>query len=353
MQNFFIQPLSDDLNAAIQHKIDLKTKPVGSLGRIEQLVRQICRIQQTLEPQLINPIFYVCAADHGIVDEGVSPYPQEVTWQMVYNFLSGGAAINVFARQHNLALKVVDCGVKHDFKPHADLISMKVAQGTANFSKQPAMTQEQCLKALENGAALVDQAFKNGSNVIGFGEMGIGNTSSASALLCKLGDVNPINAIGAGTGLNKSGIEHKYNVIKEALLRHQNVTSPLDIIATFGGFEIVTMTGGILRAAQHRMIVLIDGFIATSALLAAHALQPDVLDYCVACHESNEQAHKGMLQLLGLSPLMKLDMRLGEGTGAAIAYPLIESAVRFMNEMNSFEGAGVSKSSDVNASVLI
>lgn len=343
MQEFDVQPLSHDMDAAIAHKIDFKTKPLGALGRLEKVAAQICRIQHTLEPQLSKPAFFVCAADHGVVAEGVSPYPQDVTWQMVYNFLSGGAAINVFARQHNIALKVVDCGVKHDFAAHPDLISMKIGSGTQNLAQQPAMTRQECLQALANGATLVDEVRNNGTNVIGLGEMGIGNTTAASALMCKLGDIDPAKATGAGTGLNAEGIQHKQQVIARALATHQQVSTPLDILAALGGFEILTMTGAILRAAHHHMVVLIDGFIATSALLAAHALQSDVLDYCIACHQSNEQAHRMMLEMMGIEPLMKLDMRLGEGTGAAVAYPLVVSAVNFVNQMNSFEGAGVSQ----------
>lgn len=343
MQEFIIEPLATDLDDAIAQKIDLKTKPQGALGRLEKVAAQICRIQQTLEPQLKLPSFFVCAADHGVVAEGVSPYPQDVTWQMVYNFLSGGAAINVFARQHGIALKVVDCGVKHDFAPHSDLIAMKIDYGTKNMATDPAMSVEQCKQALGNGAKLVDGVHASGSNVIGLGEMGIGNTTAASALLCKLAEVDPAKATGAGTGLSLDGILHKQQVIARALDTHLHLTSPIEILAALGGFEIITMAGAILQAAHHRMVVLIDGFIATSALLAAHALHPDVLDYCISCHQSNENAHRLMLEILGVEPLMKLDMRLGEGTGAAVAYPLILSAVNFVNEMSSFEGAGVSQ----------
>lgn len=307
---------------------------------------QLCRIQKTLSPQLNHPTFYVCAGDHGITAEGVSPYPQEVTYQMVYNFLSGGAAINVFARQHRIDLKVVDCGVNHDFAANAQLLDLKVAHGTKNFAHEPAMTAEQCAEALVNGGALAQLAFDKGSNIIGFGEMGIGNTTSASALFSKLCDIAPLEACGAGTGLLPDGIAHKANVIADAIGKHNHVTKPFDILCTFGGYEIASMAGGMLKAAELKMTILIDGFIATSALLAAHAMNPDVLDYCLASHQSNEHGHERMLRVLGLKPMLALDMRLGEGTGAAVAYPLVESAVRFMNEMNSFEGAGVSQSKE-------
>lgn len=351
MQAFQINPLSHALKEQIRKKIDLKTKPVGSLGRLEETALQICEIQNTLEPQLKEPVFFVCAGDHGITSEGVSPYPQEVTYQMVFNFLSGGAAINVFARQHGIKLKVVDCGVNHTFEPHADLINMKVGFRTANFATQAAMTIDQCLTALSNGARLVEEIHQQGSNIVGFGEMGIGNTSAATALFCKLCDIKPQEVTGAGTGLNSEGISHKAMVITNALFRHQQISKPIDILATFGGFEIATMAGGMLKAAELGMTVLIDGFIATSALLAAHAINPDVLDYCIATHQSNEKGHAAMLKIMGIKPLLQLDLRLGEGTGAAIAYPLVQSAVNFINEMNSFEGAGVSQSSDSKVKV--
>lgn len=351
MIDFNIEPLGTRLKEQIQQKIDLKTKPIGSLGKLEAVAMQICQIQQTLHPKLSQPTFYVCAADHGIVAEGVSPYPQEVTYQMVYNFLSGGAAINVFAKQHNINLKVVDCGVNHLFAPNDQLIDMKVAPGTQNFSVVPAMLKSECERALANGAELALMAFDKGSNIIGFGEMGIGNTTSASALFSRLCDMAPADVCGAGTGLTPEGIQHKVKVIEQAMLTHSQASSPVDILATFGGFEIATMAGGMLKAAELKMTVLVDGFIATSALLAAHAINPTVIDYCIASHQSNERGHQLMLKVLGLRPMLQLDMRLGEGTGAAVAYPLVESAVRFINEMNSFEGAGVSQSITVEETV--
>jgi nicotinate-nucleotide--dimethylbenzimidazole phosphoribosyltransferase len=351
MIDFNITPIGNRLKEQIQHKIDLKTKPIGALGRLEEVAMQICQIQQTLSPKLNHPTFYVCAADHGIVAEGVSPYPQEVTYQMVYNFLSGGAAINVFARQHNINLKVVDCGVNHSFTPSDGLIDKKVALGTQNFAVVPAMLKSECEQALANGAELALMAVDKGSNIIGFGEMGIGNTTSASALFCKLCDMQPADVCGAGTGLSAEGIQHKASVIAQAIQTHRNTTTPFDILATFGGFEIATMAGGMLKAAELGMTVLVDGFIATSALLAAHAINPTVLDYCIASHQSNEKGHQLLLKTLGLKPILQLDMRLGEGTGAAVAYPLVESAVRFINEMSSFEGAGVSQSVTVEETV--
>jgi len=347
MQEFQIKKTVRDLDSQIQHKIDFKTKPLGALGQLETIAKQICRIQETLSPKLNKPVFVVFAGDHGITAEGVSPFPQEVTYQMVYNFLSGGAAINVFARQNHIQLKIVDCGVNHTFEPSSELIDLKIGYGTQNFKFEPAMSLADCEKAIWNGAKLVETIHLSGTNIIGFGEMGIGNTTSAAALFCKYTQISVNDAVGMGTGLTTEGVAHKMEVIQQAILNHNLTHSPLDVLATFGGYEIATMVGAMLKAAELKMVILLDGFIATSALLAAHAINSDVLDYCIASHLSNENGHRKMLQILGLKPIISLDMRLGEGTGAAIAYPLIESAVRFMNEMSSFENAGVSTSVDV------
>ncbi|MBN2166816.1 MAG: nicotinate-nucleotide--dimethylbenzimidazole phosphoribosyltransferase [Marinilabiliaceae bacterium] len=345
MQEFNIQPINLNLTDQIQKKIDLKTKPSGSLGILETIGKQICLIQNTLEPTLQKPSLIICAGDHGITNEGVSPYPQEVTFQMVLNFLSGGAAINVFARQHDIRLKIIDCGVNYDFNDHNSPINCKIDYGTKNFLNEPAMSAEQCNIAISNGAKLVTESHHNGSNIISFGEMGIGNTTSAAAILCKLTGISPIEACGAGTGLDEKGIFHKAQIIEKAITKHQRATTPFEILYTFGGFEIATIVGGMLKAAELGMIIIIDGFIATAALLVANALNNNITDYCIAAHQSNEKAHLFMLQHLNLKPILNLGMRLGEGTGAAVAYPIIQSAVQFINEMSSFEGAGVSKSS--------
>lgn len=342
MQEITIKPLSTALNESIKHKIDFKTKPLGALGTLEVLAHQICSIQNTLTPQLNKPTMVVCAGDHGITQEKISPFPQEVTFQMVMNFLAGGAAINVFCRQNNIDLVVADTGVNYDFKSHPGLQHYKVANGTQNFANKPAMTGEQCQQALTNGASIVTNLHKQGTNIIGFGEMGIGNTTTAAALLCKYANVTPQQSCGAGTGLDAAGIQHKVSVLEKALAFHKNINTPLDILSTFGGFEIATICGAMLKAAELKMIILVDGFIATSALLAAHAMQPLVLDYCIFTHHSNEQGHGLMLEHLKAKPILSLGLRLGEGTGAAIAYPIVQSAVAFMNEMSSFEAAGVS-----------
>nr|WP_321451790.1 nicotinate-nucleotide--dimethylbenzimidazole phosphoribosyltransferase [uncultured Carboxylicivirga sp.] len=342
MQETQIKALDHTLDQAITEKINGKTKPLGSLGQLETVGAQVCRIQQTLHPKLEKPAILVCAGDHGVTQEGISPFPQEVTFQMVMNFLAGGAAINVFSRQHNIKLLVADSGVNFDFESTPQLLDKKVAKGTCNFAVEPAMSIDECKQAMQNGADIVANLHKEGTNIIGFGEMGIGNTTSAAALLCKYANVKPIEACGAGTGLDQKGIQHKAEVIEKALSLHQSITDPLEILACFGGFETATICGAMLKAAELKMIIMVDGFIVTSAILAANAMQPSILDYCIFTHQSNEQGHKHMLSHLRAKALLNIGMRLGEGTGAAVAYPLIQSAVTFINEMSSFADAGVS-----------
>ncbi len=342
MQEFIIESISNELDQAIQKKIDLKTKPLGALGTLEKIASKVCQIQGTLSPSLNKPAILVCAGDHGITEEKISPFPQEVTFQMVMNFLGGGAAINVFCQQNNIKLLVADTGVNFDFHPSKQLIDLKVRKGTRNFAVEPAMTVEECTKAMVNGQKIVENLHNEGTNVIGFGEMGIGNTTAASALLCKYTKCTAKEASGAGTGLDASGINHKADVIDKAIKLHSEINSPLEILATFGGYEIATICGALLKAAELKMLILSDGFIATSALLAAHAINPNIIDYCLFAHQSEEKGHQLMLQHLKAEPILQLGMRLGEGTGSAVVYPLIESAVQFINEMSSFEDAGVS-----------
>ncbi|MFI4941162.1 MAG: nicotinate-nucleotide--dimethylbenzimidazole phosphoribosyltransferase [Burkholderiales bacterium] len=327
------------LAASLDKQIDNKTKPPGSLGMLESIAKQVGMIQQTTQPQLIEPAILVFAGDHGIVAENVSAYPQSVTWQMVMNFLAQGAAINVFARQNNCALQVIDAGVNHDFGACDGLIDKKVGHGTRNFAETPAMTTDECERAMQHGMALVD-ALKG--NVIGFGEMGIGNTTSAAALMHKLTGIAVADCVGAGAGLTSDAILHKQQVIERAVAHHSAVDAPLEILATFGGFESAMMAGAMLQAAKRRMVLLIDGFIVTSALMVAAKLQPAILDYCVFSHCSDENGHKAMLRHLGGRPLLQLGLRLGEGTGCALAYPLLQSAVNFLREMATFESAQVS-----------
>jgi len=339
-----ITPTTNELLAAqLAQAINNKTKPLGSLGALESLAHQIGLIQQTRDISLNKPAILVFAGDHGVVAEGVSAYPQDVTWQMVENFLAGGAAINVFAKQNDCALHVIDAGVNHDFGPRSGLVDRKVAHGTSNFAQEPAMSRETCEAALAAGMAL---AADLQGNVIGFGEMGIGNTTAAAALMHKLTGIPVAQCVGAGTGLSADGILHKQRVIEAAVERHASAQEPLDILATFGGLEIAMMAGAMLKAAERRMVLLIDGFIVTSALLAAARLQPAILDYCVFSHCSDENGHKQMLAHLNARPLLQLGLRLGEGTGCALALPLLHASVNFLNQMATFESAQVSEKSE-------
>lgn len=333
---------SDVLDHCLQTKIDNKTKPLGALGRLERLALQVGRIQQTESPKLQRPVMLVFAGDHGVAAAGVSPYPQEVTRQMVLNFLAGGAAINVFARQNGLEVRVIDAGVNFDFGPTPNLIDAKIGHGTRNFLDTPAMTSEQSEAAMAKGAELAAQEIAAGSNVLGFGEMGIGNTSAAAILTSLLCDLPLAQCVGRGTGLDDAGLEKKRALLGQAVSKHAVGRDPLAVLATFGGFEIAMMAGAMLEAARRGALLLIDGYIATSALLVAASLQPAVKEYCVFAHESGEPGHARQLAWLGVEPLLSLDMRLGEGTGAALAYPLVQAAVNFLNEMASFESAGVS-----------
>jgi len=343
VKQFAITPLSGALSDQLQHKIDNKTKPLGALGKLEVLAKKIGRIQNTLSPRLREPVMLVFAGDHGIAESGVSPYPQAVTGQMVLNFLAGGAAINVLARQNGISLRVIDAGVNADFSAHPELVHAKVGKGTRNFLHEPAMTAAQCNASIAKGAELVKQEIDNGSNVVAFGEMGIGNTSSAAALMCILGQFPLEACIGRGTGLDDAGLIRKREIIQQAIASRSVGNDAREALAAFGGFEIAMMVGGMLQAAESSAVLLIDGFIVTAALLVAFKMEPAVLDYCVFSHQSDESGHARLLRHLGAEPLLNLDMRLGEGTGAALAYPLLAAAVNFLNDMASFDSAGVSK----------
>jgi len=343
-----VAPLERSLEAALREKIDHKTKPPGSLGRLEALALQLGLIQSSLTPVIARPTLIVFAGDHGIVAEGVSPYPQAVTVQMVANFVAGGAAINAFSGVAGMALEVVNAGVASDL--HAlralhgltSVIDIPIGPGTRNFADQPAMTRVQALRAIAAGAMRVRHHAALGSNVIGFGEMGIGNTSSAACLMSRLCDL-PIDAcVGRGTGLDDAGLARKRAVLAGALARHPPSRDPVEVLATFGGFEIAMMTGAFLGAAARRMTILVDGFIASSALLVAARIAPAVLDYCVFAHQSDESGHRQLLAHFKAQPLLSLGLRLGEGTGAALAVPLLRAASAFMEQMASFDTAGVS-----------
>lgn len=343
MIKFDIKPLSKDLATKLQHKIDFKTKPLGALGKLEEIAFKIGLIQNSLTPELLNPTIILFASDHGIATEGTSLYPQEVTYQMVLNFLNKGAAINIFCNQNNINIKVVDAGVKFDFDDHKDLINAKISKGTKNFLHEPAMSQEECKKAIETATNLVKYIYyQNKCNVIGFGEMGIANTSSASVIFSLLCNIPIEEAVGRGTGLDDEKLRHKKQILKKAIDNYKSDFEPLSILQYFGGFEIAMICGAMLQAAELGMTIIVDGFIVTSALIIAHKICPDILDYCIFSHQSNEHAHKKMLECLNVEPVMNLDLRLGEGTGVAITYPVIQAAVNFLNQMSSFDSAGVS-----------
>lgn len=335
-----VVPVRDDaLSARLAARIDGKTKPRGSLGRLESLARQIGLIRRDLAPRLSPPTVFVFAADHGVAAEGVSAYPQDVTWQMVENFLAGGAAINVLARQQGVTLRIVDAGVKHDFGRREGLIDRKIRAGSGNLAVEPAMTARECEQALRAG---MDLMADSDGEVVGFGEMGIANTTPAAALMHRLTGVPVADCVGAGTGVDAAGLARKTDVIERAMRRHAGALAPLDALAAFGGLEIAMMTGAMLGAASRRRILLIDGFIATSALQVAARLSPAVLDYCVFCHQSDERGHARMLRSLDARPLLDLGLRLGEGTGCVLAWPLVQAAAAFLCDMASFEDAGVS-----------
>ncbi len=332
-----------NLKIQLQTRINQKTKPLGALGQLENLALQIGLIFETLTPEIHAPTILIFAADHGISESGVSAYPSSVTAQMVLNFLNGGAAINVFARQHNLNLKIIDAGVNADFAPHENLLNAKIAHGTQNFLNAPAMTLIECENALKMGAAMVQQQYQGGCNCIGFGEMGIGNTASAAVLMHLFTQIPLAECVGRGTGLNDEQLAHKQNLLKPAVEKHPDLKTPREILATFGGFEIAMMAGAYLKAAELKMLILVDGFVCGAALLVAQQFAPHVLDYCVFSHVGSENGHRALLNYLNAKPLLDLEMRLGEGSGIALAYPLIQSAILFLNEMATFEEAGVDK----------
>jgi len=364
--HFAIAPLDRALAAELQRKIDGKTKPRGALGRLEDLALQLGLIQNSLSPQIGNPHVLVCAGDHGAARAGVSAFPQDVTWQMVENFLAGGAAINALSRQAGLALMVADAGVAHDFGPRPGLVDAKVANGgTANYLDGPAMSAAQCAAAMASGARLARDIAAAGCTVLAFGEMGIGNTASASLITHCITGLPLADCVGRGTGLDDAGLERKRTLLAQALdawpdrppisrLHLAEAESAqvgnaeagqdaLSVLTRFGGFEIAMLAGAMLAAAEARMTLLIDGFIVSAALLVAARVAPAILDYCIYAHCSDEAGHRRQLDWLGGKPLLDLGLRLGEGTGAALALPLLKAACAFMGEMASFESAGVSE----------
>ena len=340
-----IADISDaPLTARLQHLLDNKTKPLGSLGRLESLALRIGQVLGTEAPALLQPQMLVCAGDHGLAAKGVSAFPSDVTWQMVENFLAGGAAVSVLARQHGLALTVVDCGVAKPIAPRdtapgaPQLLLRKVAPGTADASVGPAMTAEQCAQAITNGIEVVRTL---PGNALLLGEMGIANTSVASLLLARLAGLPLADVTGAGTGLDAAGIERKRAVLQQALDANAEATTPLAALAALGGYEVATLVGAVLQAALERRVIVVDGFITSAAVLVASRLQPAVLQRCVFAHRSGERGHSLMLAQMQAEPLLDLGLRLGEGSGAALAWPLLQSSCAVLAEMASFESAGV------------
>jgi nicotinate-nucleotide--dimethylbenzimidazole phosphoribosyltransferase len=336
--------MSSTFQEQLQHKIDHKTKPLGALGMLEEIAFRIASIQQTLTPELVKPHIVVFAASHGIAASGVSAYPSEVTPQMVLNFIAGGAAINVFTRQHGIGLLLADAGVDYNFEPNEQLLDLKVNRGNRNMLEEPAMTRKECELCLERGASVISDIRSTGCNVVGFGEMGIGNTSSAALIMSKLLDIPIEDCVGRGTGLDDQQLILKKDILKQVLAKHIAAGNDvLEVLTVFGGYEIAMMCGAMLAAADRKMIILVDGFIATVAYLCALQMNNAVNEYAIFCHQSDEKGHALLMQKLRAEPVLKLDLRLGEGTGCALAYPLLQSAVAFLNEMASFDDAGVSK----------
>lgn len=343
MKKFPISAPDEQIRPLLVSKINNLTKPKGSLGRLEELALQIGLIQQTLSPTLRHPQNIIFAADHGIVAEGVSVSPKEITWQQIYNFLQGGAGVNFLCRQHGFKLKIVDAGVDYDLPYERGIINRKVRRGTANFLHEAAMTEEEMERCLEYGAEVVKQCQEEGSNVLSFGEMGIGNTSASSMWMHCLTGIPLAECVGAGAGLDREGVNHKLHVLQQALDHYHGDGSPRDIIRYFGGLEMVMAVGAMLQAASLGMIILVDGFIMTNCMLAASKLCPEVLHYAIFCHCGDEAGHRLVLNALGAKPILHLSLRLGEGTGAICAYPIIDSAVRMINEMDSFANASITK----------
>lgn len=341
---FSIKPVDTAMEAAVTDKIDNLTKPKGSLGRLEGLARRICLIQQTLTPELHDPHNVLFAADHGVIEEGVSVSPKEVTWQQLGHFSKGGAGINFLCEQHGFRLVLVDAGVDYDIPAGHGIIDMKVRKSTRNFLHGPAMTADEFDLCLERGAAVIDEIRRTTRcNIVSFGEMGSGNTSSSSMWMHLFTGIPLDRCIGAGAGLDTAGIRHKYDVLSRSLAAYSGDLSVESYMAWFGGYEMVMAVGAMLRAAELGMIIIVDGFIMTSCILAASKLCPAVLDYAVFGHQGDESGHKLMLEALGVKALLHLDLRLGEGSGAVCAYPIIESAVRMINRMDSFADVAVTK----------
>jgi len=364
---FHIKPVCRNMQTEIQDKIDNLNKPKGSLGRLEELAMQVCLIQQTLSPSLAHPCHLLLGGDHGIEREGVSVSPREVTWQQMINFTRGGGGVNMFCRQHGFKLRIVDVGVDYDFSiDHSatpddanfpnngqwsmvngqSIIDRKIARGTKNFLYEPAMSEEEFDRAISIGSDLVDDCLAEGCRVLSIGEMGIANTSPSSIWMSLFGNIPLKDCIGAGAGLASEGIRHKYEVLTKAVENFTLRSSLFTLrssLAYFGGFEMVTAIGAMLRAAEQHVLILVDGFIMTACAIAAIRLYPAAQDYMIFTHCGDESGHKMMLDIVEAKPLLNLGLRLGEGTGALCAFPIVDSAVRMMNEMNNFQNAKITK----------
>ena len=375
--NFNIHPVDRSIQPVIQQKIDNLNKPKGALGRLEEIAMQVSLIQQTLEPALAHPCHLLLGGDHGIEREGVSVSPREVTWQQMINFTRGGGGVNMFCRQHRFKLRIVDVGVDYDFSAQqlptlqgegpgvrSVFLDRKIARGTRNFLYQPAMSDEQFNQALLVGVDLVDDCIAEGCRILSIGEMGIGNTSPSSIWMHLFGNIPLKDCIGAGSGLNNDGIRHKYNVLSKALDNAQCIMHNVQLVTAsesaanncqlsivhcplilryFGGFEMIAAIGAMLRAAEQHLVILVDGFIMTACAIAAIKFYPAAQDYMVFTHCGDESGHKMMLDIVGARPLLSRGLRLGEGTGALCAFPIVDSAVRMMNEMNNFDNAHITK----------
>lgn len=338
MQTFHITPLSKSFREKVRQRLDNLAKPKGSLGRLEEIALQICLIKESIYPHIQHPHHLLFAADHGIVEEGVSKTPKCVTWQQTLNFHKHGTAIAYLCKQHHIELSVIDAGVDYDFPAQAGVIDCKIRKGTHNYLHQAAMTQEEFWLAIARGAEQVDRVYAEGCDLISFGEMGVANTS-ASAIWGHLFTEEPLaKCVGAGSGLDEEGIQHKLQILQQALNNYDGGRDPIKLMSYFGGFEMVMTVGAMLRAAELRLPILIDGFIMTACILAASQLHPSVLEYAIYGHLGDESGHALLLQHLGAKPILNLGMKLGEGTGAICAYPIVQSATLMMTEMHTWQG---------------
>lgn len=341
-----IKPVNEEWSGIAQKHLDNLTKPLGSLGRLEEFAGRLVAITENKNPLLDKKVVFTFAGDHGVTEEGVSAFPKAVTRQMVLNFIRGGAGINVLARHAGAEVVVVDIGVDHDFEEVKGLLSMKVVKGTKNFTKGPAMTREEAVRCIEVGITVAEGYVKKGYKIFGTGEMGIGNTTPSSAIAAVLTASPVVEVTGKGTGISDESLKRKIQVIEKGIsVNRPDPNDPLDVLAKIGGAEIGGIAGLVLGAAANRIPVVIDGFISTAGALVAYCIEPKTRDYMFAAHQSIERGHTAMLNKMGLRPILDLDLRLGEGTGAALAMLLIEGGLKIYKEMATFGEAGVSNES--------